>query len=56
MAAMIADPADLLGTRPLDQADPIRRGVILEKFRQGETTAATRTQQESGTVSQAVSN
>ena len=56
LAAMIADPADLLGTRPLGQADPIRRGIILEKFRQGESTAATRTQQESGTVSQAVSN
>jgi len=56
LAAMIADPADLLGTRPLDRADPIRRSVILEKFRQGQSTAATRTRQESGTVSQAVSN
>ena len=53
-AAMIADPADLLGTRALGQGDPIRRGVILEKFRQGEATASTRTNSESGTVSQAV--
>ena len=55
-AAMIADPADLLGTRTLDQGDPIRRGIILEKFRQGESTASTRTSDESGTVSQAVQN
>ena len=56
LAAMIADPADLLGTRPLDQGDPLRRSVILQKFREGEATASTRTDQESGTVSQAVSN
>jgi pilus assembly protein CpaD len=56
LAAMIADPADLLGTRPLDKADPLRQSVILEKFRQGESTASTRTNQESGTVSQAISN
>ena len=56
LAAMIADPADLLGTRTLDGGDPIRRGVILEKFRQGEATASSRTKDESGTVSQAVSN
>ena len=56
LAAMIADPADLLGTRPLDKADPIRRSVILEKFRQGEETASSRSSAESGTVSQAVGN
>jgi pilus assembly protein CpaD len=56
LAAMIADPADLLGTRPLDSADPVRRNVILEKFRQGEPTGSTRSSQETGTVSQAVSN
>ena len=56
LAAMIADPADLLGTRPLDQGDPLRRGVILDKFRQGESTGSTRSKDESGTVSQAVQN
>ena len=55
LAAMIADPADLLGTRPLGAGDPVRRGIILEKFRQGEATASTRSNNESGTVSQAVS-
>ena len=56
LAAMIADPADLLGTRPLDQGDPVRRGNILKKFREGEATASTRTNEESGAVSQAVQN
>ena len=56
LAAMIADPGDLLGTRPLDKADPLRRGVILEKFRKGEPTGSSRSSSESGTVSQAVSN
>lgn len=56
LAVMIADPADLLGSRPLDSADPVRRSVILEKFRKGESTASTRGSDESGTVSQAVSN
>ena len=54
LAAMIADPADLLGNRPLGQSDILRREVILEKFRLGETTAAARADQESGTVSDAV--
>jgi pilus assembly protein CpaD len=54
LAAMIADPADLLGTRALELADMDRRTVILEKFRAGESTAAERSDQESGTVSDAV--
>jgi pilus assembly protein CpaD len=54
LAAMIADPADLLGNRPLGPGDAIRREIILEKFRKGETTAAERSQQESGAVSQVV--
>lgn len=54
LAAMIADPADLLGNRPLGQSDMLRREVILEKFRLGESTAAERSNQESGAVSDAV--
>lgn len=54
LAAMIADPGDLLGNRPLSAGDIDRREVILQKFREGESTAAVRTDQESGTVSQAV--
>lgn len=54
LAAMIADPSDLLGTRALDPADIDRRSVILEKFRAGEPTGAERSIQESGAVSEAV--
>ncbi len=53
-AAMIADPADLLGNRPLDPGDAMRRDVILAKFREGEATASVRTKDESGTISEAV--
>lgn len=54
LAAMIADPADLLGNRPIGPSDMLRRQVILEKFRLGEPTAAMRLDQESGAVSDAV--
>jgi len=54
LAAMIADPADLLGQRPLGPGDADRREIILAKFRQGESTASVRTDQESGAVSQVV--
>ena len=54
LAAMIADPADLLANRPLDPGDLVRREVILEKFRAGESTASIRSNQESGAVSDAV--
>jgi pilus assembly protein CpaD len=53
-AAMIADPADLLGNRPLERSDIRRREVILEKFRLGEPTGAVRSDQESGAVSTVV--
>ncbi len=54
LAAMIADPADLLGNRALDPGDADRREVILAKFREGVTTGAERAAQESGAVSEAV--
>lgn len=54
LAAMIADPADLLGDRPLGPSDNARRDIILQKFRRGESTASVRSVQESGAVSKAV--
>ncbi|MEH6488212.1 CpaD family pilus assembly protein [Hyphomonas oceanitis] len=53
-AAMIADAADLLGQRELAVGDSMRRKVILEKFRMGESTASARSSAESGAVSSAV--
>lgn len=54
MAAMIADPSDILGNRPLDPADSVRRQTTFEAYRAGEATASERNQGESGTVSEAV--
>ncbi|WP_084420307.1 CpaD family pilus assembly protein [Henriciella litoralis] len=54
MAAMIADPADVFGDRPLDPGDAQRRTNQLQLYRDGETTTAQRSDQETGTVSTAV--
>lgn len=54
LAAMIADPADLLGPRAMTPPDTRRRTTVLEAYRSGEATAAERTEQETGTVSDAV--
>ena len=54
MAAMIAEPSDLLGGRDLDEGDLDRRSRQLELWRAGETTAAPRTEAESAVVSNAV--
>lgn len=54
MAAMIAEPSDLLGDRDLDEGDVTRRSRQLELWRSGETTAAIRTEAESAVVSNAV--
>lgn len=51
LAAMIADPADLAGPRASEPADAARRALVLEKYRQGEQTHATRTNDERVTVS-----
>lgn len=51
MAAMIAEPADLLGKRDLDEVDLVRRSTQLQLWRDGETTAAVRTPNESAVVS-----
>lgn len=56
MAAMIADPADLLGTRELDPADVVRRNTTLQAYRAGEQTASDRNTGENGAVSEAVSD
>lgn len=54
MAAIIADPADLMGVRALEAGDPERIGEQLAKWRRGETTNAARGEAESGAVSAAV--
>lgn len=54
MAAIIADPADLYGTRELEPGDQIRRQFQIEAFRSGQPTAAERGDSESGAVSTVV--
>ncbi len=54
LAAMISDPADLLGQRPLDAADNPRVETILKLFREGKSTASQRSNEESGEVSTAI--
>jgi pilus assembly protein CpaD len=51
LAAMIADPADLIAPREQTPSDAERRDVVFDKYRKGETTAATRTAQDSAAVS-----
>lgn len=51
LAAMIADPADLAAPRAMDPADAARRALVVDKYRQGEQTHATRSEDERVTVS-----
>jgi len=46
LAAQIANPADLLGPRTMDPADPERRSVVFDKYRQGRPTGAEKSQDE----------
>lgn len=52
LAAMIANPADLIGPRDMTPADAGRRSTVLEKYRAGEATATVRSDQDSGAVSE----
>jgi pilus assembly protein CpaD len=54
MAAQIADPADLLGPRPMTPQDATRRQEILDKYRKGELTSAAKDDKADGAISRAV--
>jgi pilus assembly protein CpaD len=54
MAAMIAEPADLLGERELSEGDLLRRSMQLDLWRQGQPTPAARGESESTAISTAV--
>lgn len=56
IAAMIADPSDLLGAREMGPPDTDRRVDVLTKYRKGAHTAAERNENASGKVSHAVGN
>ncbi|XBQ14831.1 MAG: CpaD family pilus assembly protein [Oceanicaulis sp.] len=56
LAAMVADPRDLVSPRGMDAPDADRRQTVLDRYRQGQPTASTRGDGESGAVSDAVEN
>lgn len=55
IAAMIANPADLIAPRASDPSDAGRRETVLTKYRQGQITSTAKDTQASGSVSQGVS-
>jgi pilus assembly protein CpaD len=50
LAAMIANPADLLGPRTMAPADADRRAVVMDKYRQGKATGAEKGSDDSAKV------
>lgn len=52
IAAMVADPRDLLGPRDQGPADATRRTTVIGKYEKGETTGATKAPDQSATISQ----
>jgi pilus assembly protein CpaD len=55
LAAMVADPRDLVAPRTMGAPDTGRRQTVLDAYRAGEVTASDRSDHESGAVSE-VSN
>jgi pilus assembly protein CpaD len=51
VAAMVADPRDLLGPRPMDGADADRRATVITNYEKGVPTAATKTPDQSSAIS-----
>ena len=54
LAAMIANPSDLVGAQSMDPSDAGRRSVVLTKYRAGEKTSAERNTDARGAISTAV--
>lgn len=54
LAAMIANPRDLVQPQAMTAADGLRRATVLEKYRRGEVTATASDEHASGAISQAV--
>ena len=52
IAAQVADPRDLLAPQPLGSGDAARRAVVYDNYKNGKPTGATKTPEQSGTVSE----
>ena len=51
IAAMVADPRDLISPRPMDAADDRRRGTVFDKYEKGQVTSADKSNDQSGSIS-----
>ena len=51
LAAMVADPRDLVSPKPLDAGDAQRRLTVLDKYRKGDVTVASKTDEQVGAIS-----
>ena len=51
LAAMVADPRDLVSPKPLGANDAQRRLTVLDKYRKGEATVSTKAAAQSGAIS-----
>jgi pilus assembly protein CpaD len=51
IAAQVADPRDLMAPQPLASGDAARRAVVYDNYRNGKPTGATKTEEQSGAVS-----
>ena len=51
IAAMVADPRDLMGPRPMGGADADRRATVITNYEKGAPTAATKTADQSSAIS-----
>jgi pilus assembly protein CpaD len=51
IAAQVADPRDLMAPQPLGSGDAARRAVVYDNYKNGKPTGATKTDEQSGAVS-----
>jgi pilus assembly protein CpaD len=52
LAAVIADPRDLVTPQPMTPPDTERRMIVIEKWRKGEPTSSQKTEEQSGAITQ----
>jgi pilus assembly protein CpaD len=48
LAAIVADPRDLIEPRSSDPSDALRRSIVIENYQKGQPTATARSDEESG--------
>jgi pilus assembly protein CpaD len=51
IAVQVADPRDLIEMRPTEPSDAARRGTVLDNYEKGKVTAADKSREQSGAVS-----